>query len=168
MKIFYLLFFCALTLNSDLFGQIKSSKPNEANTQLDKLIGTWRLTEFANWDSATSKWKYPYGKSPKGYFTYTKSGIVNINISSETPLNISVDSAKNYNINLMDWSSHFSVGYFGTYTVEFNKSVVTHHVKGGSVPWYIDTDQPRQFIIKGDTLLIGNNKTWKRILVKTE
>ena len=157
-----------LTFNS--FGQskIKSRKPNIAGTQLDKLIGTWRLVEFADLDSATSTWTYAYGKNPKGYFTYTKNGIVNLNISSETPLKISEDSAKNYNMNLLNWVDNNSVGYFGTYSVDKFKSIVTHHVKGGSLPWYIDTDQPREFILKGDTLIIGDSKTWKRVLVKTD
>lgn len=170
MKILYLFLLLATTLTSNLFGQskIKSSKPKIATTQLEKLIGTWRLIEFSDLDSATSQWTYRYGKNPTGYFTYTKSGVVNLNISAETPLKISEDSAENYNINLLNWVNHISVGYFGTYTVDFKKSIVTHHVKGGSLPWYIDTDQQRPFILKGDTLIIGNNKTWKRVLVKED
>ena len=170
MKRLYLFTLFLLTVNSSSFGQgkIKSSKSKSATTQLEKLIGTWRLIEFANLDSATSKWTYPYGKNSKGYFTHTKTGIVNLNISAETPLKISEDSAKNYNINLLNWVNHISLGYFGTYTVDFNKSIVTHHVKGGSLPWYIDTEQLRQFLLKGDTLIIGDGKTWKRVLVKTD
>lgn len=170
MNKFYLLLSVMLTLNFISFGQTKTKtrRPTIAATQLDKLIGTWRLIEFADVDSLTSKWIYRYGKNPKGYFTYTKSGIVNLNISTETPLKISEDSAKNYNINLLNWVNNFSVGYFGTYTVDFKKSIVTHHVKGGSLPWYTDTDQPRPFVLKGDTLIIGDSKTWKRVLVKAD
>ncbi len=170
MKILYLLllFVLTVTFSSCESGKIKSNKPEIATTELEKLIGTWRLIEFSDLDSATSQWTHRYGKNPKGYFTYTKSGIVNLNICAETPLKISEDSAKNYNINLLNWVDHFALGYFGTYTVDFNKSVVTHHVKGGSLPWYIDTDQPRQFVLKGDTLIIGDSKTWKRVLVKTD
>src|SRR5664279_397780 len=150
---FQLSLLLALTIISNSFGQskIKPGKINIAGMQESKLTGTWRLVEFADLDSATSTWTYPYGKNPKGYFTYTRSGIVNLNICSETPLKISEDSAKNYNINLLNWADHNSIGYFGTYSIDFNKSIVTHHVKGGSLPWYIDTDQPRQFILKGDT-----------------
>lgn len=170
MKRSYFLILFALAPTSHSFGQskIKSGKPEIATMQAEQLTGTWRLIEFANLDSATSKWTYPYGINPKGYFTYTKSGIVNLNISTETPLKISEDSAKNYNINLLNWVDHYALGYFGTYTVDLHKSVVTHHVKGGALPWYIDTDQPRQFILKGDTLIIGDSKTWKRVLIKTD
>ena len=51
---------------------------------------------------------------------------------------------------------------------DFKKSIVTHHCKGCSLLWYDDTDQPRSFILNGDTLIIGDSKTWKRILVKTD
>lgn len=133
-----------------------------------KLAGTWKLVEFANLDSLTGQWMYPYGKNPRGYFTYTRSGIVNLNISTDSPLKLSADSAKQFRINYYDLIDHQSLGYFGTYTVDWQKSVVTHHVKGGSLPWYIDTDQPRPFVLNGDTLTITNHKTWKRVLVKVD
>jgi Lipocalin-like domain len=161
MKRFHFFLLFALILASRSFGQSKIKST-------DKLIGTWRLIEAIDLDSATSTWTYPFGKNPIGFFTYTKSGIVNLNISTDTPLKISEDSAKNYNINLLKWLDHYAVGYFGTYTVDFDKSVVTHHVKGGSLPWYNDTDQPRPFILKGDTLILGDHKTWKRVLVKAD
>ena len=163
-----LLWFCLLFpfISS---GQLKenSNKNKEINSS-NKLVGTWKLIEFADLDSHTGQWKYRYGRVPRGYFTYTKSNIVNLNISSEVPLIISEDSAEHFDINLSKYINNYSLGYFGTYTIDFSKSIVTHHVKGGSMPWYIDTDQPRPFILKDDTLLIGDNKTWKRILVRAD
>ena len=126
------------------------------------------LIEFTDLDSTTGKWNYPYGKNPKGYFTYTKNDIVNINISSEFPLKISQDSSKKYTINLYDHIWQNSFGYFGTYSVDLKNSVVTHHVEGGCIPYYIDTDQKRPFTLNGDTLIIGDNRTWKRVLVRAD
>ncbi len=170
MKPCLLLVLLAFTLASYSFSQAtnQSNKHNPSAAQLNKLIGTWRLIEFADFDSTTSTWTYSYGIHPKGYFTYTKSGIVNLNISSEKPVKMSRDSAKNFQVNLLDWLENRSLGYFGTYSVDFDKSILVHHVKGGSVPWYTDTDQPRPFILKSDTLVIGDNKTWKRVLVKEQ
>ena len=65
-------------------------------------------------------------------------------------------------------ANNFSLGYFGTNTVDLKKSIVTHHCKGCSLLWYDKTDQPRSFILKADTLIIGDSQTWKRILVKTD
>lgn len=167
---FQLLLLFTLTLISYLFGQnkIKSSKINKGETQVSKLVGTWKLIEFSDLDTITGKWKYDYGKHPKGYFTYTKAGIVNLNISADTTLSISEDSARNRNVNLLKWLYNYSFGYFGTYSVDINKSIITHHVTGGSLPWFVDTDQLRPFILKGDTLIISDNKTYRHVLIKVD
>lgn len=146
--------------------QAQTKKMN--STTPNKLVGTWRLIEFVNTDTLTGKLIYRYGKHPRGYFTYTKSGIVNINISTDNPMIISEDSAKKMSVNYFDNYEYNALGYFGTYTIDWGKSIVTHHVKGGSLPWYIDTDQPRPFTLKGDTLIISNNKTFKRVLVRAD
>ena len=137
-------------------------------TKENKLAGTWRLIEFTDLDTLSGKWIYRFGKNPRGYFTYTKNGIVNLNISTEAPLQLSAEAAKKFNISYAELVNSNSLGYFGTYTIDWDKSVVTHHVKGGSIPWYIDTDQPRPFILKGDTLTITNYKTTKRVLVRAD
>lgn len=168
-------FLINLTLLVITFSHISYGQTNRttktidsSQTLLGKLIGTWKLIEYTDLDSTTGKWVYDYGKHPRGFFTYTKTGIVNLNISVGTALTISEDSAKNYKINLLKWVYNYSFGYFGTYSVDFDKSIITHHVTGGSLPWFVDTDQPRPFIFKGDTLIIGDNKTWKRVLIKAD
>ncbi len=151
------------------YGQ-KSNNANKEKTvkQTNKLVGTWRLIEYTDLDTLTHTWTYPYGKNPRGYFTYTSTNIVNLNISSDVPLLLTEDSVKKSSISCYDFIEKYSFGYFGTYSVDWKKSIVTHHVKGGSVPWYIDTEQPRLFIMKGDTLIIGDNKKKRRVLVKAD
>jgi len=152
------------------YGQSKDkSKAHAKNVpQSNKLVGTWRLVEYSDLDTLTGVWKYKYGKNPKGYFTYTKTFIVSLNITEEKPFKFSMDSAKHLIMNYYDMTQKNSLGYFGTYSVDWEKSIVTHHVNGGSLPWYIDTDQPRPFTIKGDTVIIGDNKTWRRVLVRAD
>ena len=132
------------------------------------IVGTWRLVEFADFDSVTNVWINRYGKNPRGYFTYTNSGIVNINISTDSPLKISSQEGKQFSFNLFDYIETNSFGYFGTYSVGPEKGRVIHHVKGGTIPWYIDTDQPRVFQLKGDTLTLGDNKKTRRVLVRVD
>lgn len=161
-----------LTLLIQTFGFSQSKDKREAfdknEVPTNKLVGTWQLIEYSDLDSITGEWKYKYGKNPKGYFTYTKTNIVNLNITTETPFKFSMDSAKHVQMNYYEMIQKNSLGYFGTYTVDWEKSIVTHHVNGGSLPWYIDTDQPRPFTIKGDTVIIGDNKTWRRVLVRAD
>ena len=163
-----LLLLLIFTFNSFAQNKMTSSKIHNTKLQPSTIVGTWRLIEHTDIDTISGKWFYRYGKNPRGYFTYTKSGVVNLNISTDSPMKISEDSARNFSVNLYDYLITNAVGYFGTYTVDLEKSIVTHHVKGGSYPWYFETDQQRPFIIKGDTLIITNNKTWKRVLVRAD
>lgn len=143
-------------------------KVQKKQSPKNKLVGTWKLISYADFDSVTDKWVQPYGEHPKGYFTYTSTSIVNLNISHQNSLKLTEDSAKKSSISYCNLTEHYSFGYFGTYSVDWQKSIITHHVKGGSVFWYNDTDQPRPFILKGDTLIIGNLKTKKRVLVRAD
>ena len=133
------------------------------------IAGTWKLIEYTDFDSVVHKWIYPYGKTPRGYFTYTEGGLVNLNVSAEKPLEISLDSEYIKPLTLGAVLDN-AFGYFGTYTIDSVHSTVTHHVTGGSVIDYIGTDQSRQFILKGDTLLIGDPtfKIGKRVLIREE
>ncbi len=157
-----------ILLHNLVYAQATGNNKNTSIKKIDPIVGTWRLVEFADLDTITNTWKYRYGRNPRGFFTYTKNGVLNLNISSDKPPKISEDSAKYHNMNLFDFVENISVGYFGTYTVDKKNSIVIHHVKGGSILWYIDTDQPRKFQLKGNTLTIGDNKTWKRVLVRAD
>ena len=146
-----------------------SNKTEKKLIKAHTLVGTWRLIEYSDFDTVNNKWIHPYGNQPKGYFTYTSTGIVNINVSAEKPLDISVDSMYIKSVTLGKVLDN-AFGYFGTYSIDSVNSVVTHHVKGGLEIDYIGTDQYRQFIIKGDTLLIGDPtfKIGKRVLIRED
>jgi hypothetical protein len=154
-------------ISSFQYSNAQSKEPNDDRAANEKLVGTWRLIDFADSDSL-GNWTYPFGKHPRGFVTYTRTNIFNINMASETQLRVSRKESETYSIVLDEFLWKHSFGYFGNYVVDFNKSIVTHKVKGGTIPWFIGTDQPRPFILKGDTLIIGDNKTWKRVLVKAD
>ena len=131
------------------------------------LIGTWRVVEFADLDK-DGKWQYRFGEHPRGYFVYDATGHVHIQIMKVPPLapfpeaNIAVGKLPSAEHALAAYAAY--VAYFGTYTVDANKHVVTHHVEGSLAPEFTDTDQPRPFKLEGDRLEIGDGKTWRRVL----
>lgn len=131
------------------------------------LIGTWRLVELADLDK-DGKWQYRYGEHPQGYFVYDATGHVHIQIMKVPPLapfpeaNVAVGTPPSAEHALAAYTAY--VAYFGTYTVDEKKYVVTHHVEGSLAPEFTDTDQPRPFQVEGDRLEIGDGKTWRRVL----
>lgn len=151
------------------FIQFLISVSNAQTTKPAKgIVGTWKLVEFADFDSTSNTWIYRYGKNPKGYFIYTAGGILSINVSNENFIKLTEEEAKKYNVNFYEYFSTKAFAYFGTYTFEPDKGSVIHHVKGGSIPWYTDTEQPRQIQLKGDTAIIGDNIRTRRVLVRVE
>lgn len=57
-------------------------------------------------------------------------------------------------------------GYFEPYAVTSDSTGV-HHVRGGTIPSYVGTDQQRNFRFRGDTLSISADEPWgSRALVR--
>jgi len=131
------------------------------------LIGTWRLVEFADLDQ-DGKWQHRFGEHPRGYFVYDATGHVHIQIMKVPPLapfpeaKVSIGTPPSPEHAFAAYTAY--VAYFGTYTVDAEKRVVTRHVEGSLAPDFTGTDQPRPFQLEGDRLEIGDGKTWRRVL----
>ena len=131
-----------------------STAPATAQGRQSPLVGTWRFVEITDTDSTGAPIHY-FSEKPCGYIIYTMTGQVSVHIARcETPDISPPELAATYN------------GYFGTYTVNEARGLVTHQVEGGSAPEYIGTPQQRPFKVTGDTLILGDGRTWKRVLVR--
>ena len=131
-----------------------TSTPGSAQARQSSLVGTWRFIEITDVDSTGATIQY-YGDRPCGYIIYTATGQVSVHVARcQTPDMAPTELAATYN------------GYFGTYTVNEARGMVTHQVEGGSAPDYIGTPQQRPFKVTGDTLTLGDGKSWKRVLVR--
>lgn len=132
----------ALVLSSASVGAQQSAK---------RLIGTWRVVEFCNVDSPGDT-TYSLGRRPIGFFVYDPSGTLTIHAMRTPPSGAFLQDTVPFAG--MDELRDSYFGYFGTYTITSDTTVV-HHVTGGTIPSYIGTDQHRDYRIRGDTLSIG-------------
>jgi hypothetical protein len=133
-----------------------TSAPADGQQAAQRLIGTWRLIEFCNVDSPGDT-TYSLGRRPIGYFMYDAAGNVSIQAMRAAPsAAFNSDSIPLRGMAELR-ASYF--GYFGTYTVTSDSTVV-HHVRGGTIPSYIGTDQRRNFRFRGDTLSISADEPW--------
>jgi hypothetical protein len=131
------------------------------------LVGTWRVVDFVDLDK-DGTWHRRFGEHPQGYFFYDATGHVHIQIMKVPPLapfpeaKLGDGKPPTPEHALAAYSAY--VAYFGTYTVDAEMQVVTHHVEGSLAPDFTGTDQPRPFKVEGDRLEIGDGKTWRRLL----
>jgi hypothetical protein len=59
------------------------------------------------------------------------------------------------------WKSYF--GYFGTYSVDAARQVITHRIEGASFPNLVGTDQLRHYHFEGSQLILDADAAWGRL-----
>ena len=133
-----------------------TSVPAEGQRPARRLIGTWRLIEFCNVDRPGDT-TYSLGRRPIGFFMYDAVGNVSIQAMRAAPSGAFTKDSVPLSGMAELRTSYF--GYFGTYTVTSDSTVV-HHVRGGTIPSYVGTDQRRNFRFRGDTLSISADEPW--------
>lgn len=138
------------------------------------LVGTWRLVAFE--DVAKGQTIHRYGEKPLGLFVYTADGHVTIQIANPanpkcvppgkkiSPRGTQESALPICNPPEMQALLEGYVAYWGTYTVDTAAGVVVHHVESDASGGYAGTDQVRPFRLEGDRLVIGDDKTWRRVL----
>ena len=103
---------------------------------------------------ADSRETHEYGPNPQGRLMYDKGGRMSVHLADphRRPF-VSGDPFRGAPEELKGaFEGYF--GYFGTYTVDEEAGVVTHHVEGASYPNFVGTDQRRLFRLQGSRLVL--------------
>lgn len=126
-----------------------------------QLVGTWRLISAEDKDPNTGQWvPYTFGNPPSGYFIYDASGHASIQIMTTPPQKIATPDSPTPTEALAIFNNY--IAYYGTWTVDDNN--IHHQVEGAWDPSQVGTDQVRPYELSGDTLIIGDQVTYKRTL----
>jgi hypothetical protein len=120
-----------------------------AETARERLIGTWQLVTYQILDSEGGPARP--GAYDVGRITYDPSGHMSAQLMHSSnkaaqPPATDAERAAAYRRYL---------GYFGPFTVDEGKGVVTHHVAGSSNPSWVGSNQVRHFAFSAD----GNGLT---------
>jgi hypothetical protein len=103
------------------------------------FIGGWQLVSCLETrpDGVVTE---PIGPNPVGQIMYSEDGHMTAHL---LPGGEPRDPS---------WRDY--IGYFGRFSVDPGKGVVTHHVVGASDKPMIGTDQPRHFTFEGNRLIL--------------
>lgn len=114
-----------------------------------QLIGAWRVKRYDDRDSVGEEWAETYGPEVDGLILYHESGWLSVHVAGSDG---TLDS------------------YFGRFTVvEIREQdgdvtgVVNHLIVASSLPDVLTADPARPFRVSGDTLVLGDEETWRRI-----
>ena len=145
-------------------------RPSIPALDVPGLVGTWRAVEYWDRASADVPKGFPYGERPCGYVIYTSTGHVSVQLAaSPVPPRMPADSVRDgvpvnaaESLNML----RHNISYFGTYTVDSARGMVVHHIEAETGRTITDTHAARPFRLRGDTLILGNELTWGRLLVR--
>ena len=130
------------------------------------LVGTWRATEYANPRAQDSTRVYPFGRPPRGYLVYDRTGHVFFQVAPDLPVERGrwreADSAS------LNRLLSGAAAYFGTYTADYVRGTVVHRIEGEIPPNPGITEVAAPFRVTGDTLILGHDSTshWRFLRVR--
>lgn len=142
----------------------KAPKPPAKGLQ-KKVVGTWRLVSAEDFDAETGQWvPYTFGNPPSGYFVYDAAGHASIQIMTTPPVKPATPDTPTPQEALEIFNNY--IAYYGTYTVD--AANITVQVEGAWDPSQVGTQQARPYELRGDTLIIGDQKTYRRTLERVK
>lgn len=130
----------------------------------ERLLGAWTLVEWSEQRSGGSK-AYPLGEDAIGQIVYTEDGHVAAQLAR--PARRSFPSADWREAEEEDAARAFKeyFGYFGTFTIDTESQVVTHHVEGSWFPNLAGSDQERHYRFENDLLVLDADTDWGKVRI---
>ena len=127
---------------------------------VERLIGAWNLV---SWFEIKSDGNSTVPPDDIGRLIYTADGHVSAQIVRRSSSRFQSDdwrSASDAEISTA-WKSYF--GYFGTYTVDSGRQLITHHIEGAFFPNLVGTDQVRRYRFEDSQLILEADTAWGSI-----
>jgi hypothetical protein len=119
----------------------------------EDILGPWKLV-FMEATSGEDKALYPFGETPSGMILYDASGYMSYTaMRPERPRFASGDPAGGTLEEVRAAFEGFDA-YCGTYELDLEAGVVTHHIETSRFPNWEGSDQVRHFKISGNRLVI--------------
>ncbi len=129
------------------------------------LVGTWRLVEHWNRESSGALTQM-FGPHPVGYFLHDAMGHFSVQIMRTPPMqSIAVEPDSAALASLRELFDGY-YGAFGTYSVDAGQAESVYHIVGSTRPNLIGTDARLPFRVVGDSLIIGDDQTWRRVWIR--
>jgi Lipocalin-like domain len=117
------------------------------------VVGTWKLVSYVT-ETADGKRTFPLGDDAVGMAIYLPNGRVSIQfMKRDRPKFASGDAWRGtLEEERAAFESYFA--YAGRYTLDAQRSTVTHHLEISSTPNYVGTDLQRTFTLAGNRLTL--------------
>jgi hypothetical protein len=130
----------------------------------DRLVGAWALIEWSEQKSDGSK-SFPLGEDAIGQIIYTADGHMAAQLARHGRRTFPSEDWREAGSD--DGARAFKeyFGYFGTFSIDTEKQVVTHHVEGSWFPNLEGRDQERHYRFEDDLLVLDADTEWGSVRI---
>ena len=132
------------------------------------FVGTWQLVSFEYRDPDGTI-RYPSGKGAVGRLIYSPGGRMAVQIMNPDRPLLSIEEGAGNDPQAVWAVLRGYIAYFGTYTVDWEAGIVTHHAEGSLLGNNLDGSRKRHFILEGDRLTLRTRPeevgglAWQRV-----
>ena len=126
-------------------GSVWAEQPADAERVKQKLIGSYKLISYTSFDQQGTPTKLPYSV---GQISYDAAGRMSAQLMRDDRPRLTPGTQASEAERAALYSSYIS--YFGRYTIDAEKGIVTHHVEGAISPNMVGQAMPRWFEFSPD------------------
>ena len=115
------------------------------------LVGTWKLISFET-RLSSGEVRHPMGPEPIGRITYDDKGHMAVIVSRFDRSSMASPDKTRAPLEEKGAALDSFDAYFGAYSVDEARGVVTHRIEGALFPNWVGTAQERFYLLDGDRL----------------
>jgi len=123
----------------------------------DGLLGAWTLLSYEDREDGEGAWTRPYGEAG-GLVVYHPSGALAVIVTAGSGAAEGVTGLSYFGrFEVRDWTERDGA----------ISGIVLHHMDGASDPELLRDEPERDFILTGDTLILGDRRTHRRTFLRS-
>lgn len=138
---------------SVMFASALAAQGAAAQTEQNSVVGVWKLVEYHDWKPDGAE-NMRIGPGAQGMFIYTADGRLSLHIM--TGNDRALVSAETTDAERGAIYSPY-IGYYGTYSVDYDAMTVTHHIEGSKSPNRIGRSAVRPIRFEDGDLILDFN-----------
>lgn len=138
---------------------LASSFQASAQSDLNSVVGVWELVEYHDWEPDGGE-NLTIGPEAEGVFIYSPDGNLSLHImtgNDRPAINSETSDAE------LGQIYRLYIGYYGSYSVDYDAMTITHHIEGSKSPNRIGRSAVRPIRFEeGDLILdFGSEDGWR-------
>ena len=130
------------------------------------IIGTWRVVAIESRDDGAAPWRRPFGDAPSGLVTYGADGTHTMQFGRTPPPTFAAgDDRRGTDAEVREAFLGF-FAWHGRWRLDTTRARIIHEIEGSLWPSWRGTVQERPYRLQGDTLVLGDTITARRVFVR--